>query len=144
MTKFISWGVQWQPQMRNLLLCSLSSSEKFNISCSVLLSKCLMPPGPAYNCTNVFIPPPKQMNQIFHSGNLISPPPTSIHLHSEHPICIANLFLFYLCDSVGNLFFDLTPHLTVSLRGESGPQGHRFRCCLRSLWQSSGEMRQLS
>lgn len=36
------------------------------------------------------------------------------------------------------------PSLTVSLRDESGPQGRKFRCCLRSLWLSSGETRQPS
>lgn len=37
--------------------------------------------------------------------------------------------------------FDPRP-LAVCLRGESGLQGRRFRCCLHSPWRSSGERTQ--
>lgn len=116
MTKFISWGFQWQPQMRSLLLHSLLSLQKVNFSFSVLLNKCLMPPGPAYNCMSVWKMPKSTPTPI--SGNLMSPPP-SIHLYSAHLYC-KSFPLFpppprYLSDTY--LSFDpiLFPSLSVSL-----------------------------
>ena len=95
--------------------------------------KHLEPPGTAYNCIS------------YRLGiSSLLPTPPSIFTQSS------SVALQKFSSQFSRFFSDLSvlwsDHngfpISVSFRGESGPQGHRFRCCPRSLLRSSGETRQ--
>lgn len=61
-------------------------------------------------------------------------------VYSKQLIRIADVFFSRCCIDTYQPFDPRPP--VVRLRGESGLRGHRFRCCLRSPWRSSGERTQ--
>lgn len=141
--------------------CQSSSAEVFNgslkwgVSCSVkstkvlslsaLINNWLMLPGPAHNCMSEsktststplvpspsnFPPHPPKCNLSFFRV---------VHLHCKHSPSYSQVFLSHLSVQWADLTFS-----TISLRGESGPRGHRFQCCQRCLRLNSGEKMQPS
>ena len=112
--------------------------------------KNLMLPGLAFNCRSVLKKCPHWSSPpSLGTWSLLPPTPsTSIQLYSELFICIAKVLLYFFQVfqwHLSILWSDPTSFfVSVSLRGESGPRGRRFRCCLRFLWRSSGETRQPS
>lgn len=80
-------------------------------------------------------------DQPVAATDLLAPPPLTpllclLKAANSHCRCV-----FSRCCIDTYQSFDPRPPV-VSLKGESGLQGRRFRCCLHSPWQSSGERTQ--